>query len=166
MKTNNYITYSIVAVTILGAMILIGGNSNVSDSNEFSNSALTVMGNNFDFGTIVMANGNVSNQFEVRNEGGEEVIIERVYTSCMCTSAKITDASGKDMGTFGMPGHSLSPKTQIMVPAGGAVTLNATFDPAAHGPSGVGLAKRSIYLETNSKVSPKTEVSFQVTVIR
>ena len=44
--------------------------------------------------------------------------------------------------------------------------LEAVFDPAAHGPSGVGLAQRYVYLETNSAKSPKLEISFQAMVTR
>lgn len=119
----------------------------------------------FDFGTIKMRDGKVSRVFELRNEGKESVKIQSIYTSCMCTEAFVSDSSGKKNGPFGMPGHT-SPRTNITVGAGELVSVEAVFDPAAHGPSGVGLAERSIYLETNSEEKPRIELKFKAVVTR
>lgn len=119
----------------------------------------------FDFGTINMRDGKVSRIFSVMNEGEEPVIVQSVYTSCMCTEAYVTDAAGKRHGPFGMPGHT-SPRTNVIVGAGETALVEAVFDPAAHGPSGVGLAERSIYLETNSAEKPRVELKFKAVVTR
>lgn len=119
----------------------------------------------FDFGTIKMRDGKVSRVFTVRNDSAEQMTIQSVYTSCMCTEALVTDALGKEHGPFGMPGHT-SPRTKIEVGAGESVSVKAIFDPAAHGPSGVGLAERSIYLETSSAEKPRVELKFKAVVTR
>ena len=112
-----------------------------------------------------MANGDVSYRFKLKNEGDEAVAVKKVYTSCMCTIANILDAFEKKLGVFGMPGHGgASSNANIEIKAGESIIVEAVFNPAAHGPSGVGLAQRSIYLETNSKKSPKVELNFTATV--
>lgn len=168
-KTINLIlVFGSVAILIAIAVFAgtIGGQKN--DNNEvsaYSSSALVVENNNYDFGTISMANGDVSYRFELKNEGEEAIKIEKVYTSCMCTTANISDSGGKKLGSFGMPGHGGAPsKANIEIPAGEKFIVEAVFDPTAHGPAGTGLAQRSIYLETNSKKSSKIELNFTAMV--
>lgn len=168
-KIKNLIYLIIGAVSIIATVIFFSINDNGDNSNNsnkiYSNSMLVTGETAFDFKTIFMKNGNVSHTFEFKNEGTESITIEKVYTSCMCTTAFVTDASGTRYGKFGMPGHGgASPLTSIEVKPGESAMLEAVFDPNAHGPSGVGFIERSIYLETNSAKSPKLEFSFQATV--
>lgn len=118
----------------------------------------------WDFGTIAMGDGKVSHEFSLAAVNAP-VRIQKIYTSCMCTEASVRLQSGKVMGPFGMTGHQ-SPWTDIAVPEGETVIVTATFDPAAHGPSGVGLARRSVYLETNAPESPQVELTFEAVVTR
>lgn len=166
-KNKNLIAYNIGIIVIAGiiTLVVISKDDN-SDSSAYSASALAASESSFDFNTISMNDGDVSHKFELRNEGDEAVKIEKVYTSCMCTVASIIDSSGKKRGRFGMPGHGLPSKTNITVESGDYVIAEAIFDPTAHGPSGVGLAQRSIYIETNSQRSPKIELKFNATVTR
>lgn len=158
--------YAIVGIVLLGAIALFATRGNGDEnSHVYSESSLSAMENNFDFQTISMKDGDVSHQFELKNEGAESVKIEKAYTSCMCTVAYIIDSAGRKYGKFEMPGHG-STKTNIEVESGESVFVEAIFDPSAHGPSGVGLAQRSIYLETNSAKSPKLELSFRAMVTR
>ena len=160
------LAYSIGALLLIGvgAWMVWGGGSDAPK--VYSAGTLSAAETAFDLGTISMGNGTVAHQYTVTNDSKETVTIEKVYTSCMCTSASITVASGKSYGVFGMPGHEGSSRTSIPVGPGEAIRVEAVFDPAAHGPSGVGLAQRSVYLETNSSASPKMELSFQALVTR
>lgn len=156
-----------IAVLFLGGIFLWGKNSsgnNNAQVSEFSGSSLEAKETQFDFGTVSMKAGLVTHVFELKNSGTEPIRIQKVYTSCMCTEAAITDAAGRRFGNFGMPGHAGSPVTTIEVGPGQTASLEAIFDPAAHGPSGVGLAQRSVYLETNSQQRPKVELRFTATV--
>jgi len=65
----------------------------------------------------------------------------------MCTEAVFED--GKiTKGPFGMPGHGLSiPAANVTMEPGSEAEIIVTFDPAAHGPAGVGKIIREIYLE-------------------
>lgn len=160
-KSVPYIVLGLVIIGIIFFLSLQGKNN--SSNNVYSGSILSATEKSFDFKVITMKDGEVSHNFEVKNEGTEPVVIGKVYTSCMCTEAYLIDAAGKKYGAFGMPGHTSS-GTNITVGPGETIILDAVFDPAAHGPSGVGFAQRSIYLETNSTQSPKMEFNFQATV--
>lgn len=159
-------------MVILGGIIFLlnsdrnNKNDNQIKSTTYSASTLTAPEDSFDFKTILMKDGNVSHQFKIDNQGTEPIVIEKIYTSCMCTNATVIDMLGKKLGTFGMQGHGQSSTIKIEVGAGEFITIEAVFDPAAHGPSGVGLIDRSVYLETNSAKSPKLELSFRAMVIR
>lgn len=164
MKQNILIFGGIVTFIVLGFFLLNGGGG---DSTTKANSAsvLETLEADFDFGTISMKNGSVAKKFEVKNTGSELIVINKVYTSCMCTTARIINASGKTFGPYGMPGHGGGiSAAKIEVGAGETANIEVIFDPAAHGPSGVGLVKRAVYLETNSTQSPKVELNFSAMV--
>ena len=164
MKQNILIFGGIIVFVLVGFLVLNGSGKN-SGSNVSSASILSALEEKFDFGTISMKDGKVAHKFPVKNSGDEPLVIEKVYTSCMCTVANIIDAQGKSYGAFGMPGHGGGISVaEIEVGAGETVMVEAIFDPAAHGPSGVGLADRVVYLETNSTQSPKVELNFSATV--
>ncbi len=111
--------------------------------------ALVSLRPNYDFGTISMAAGKVATTYRIRNEGAAPLALDKIYTSCMCTEATLITASGRKQGPFGMPGHAgpLKPATGQLAP-GETALLEVVFDPAAHGPSGVGRIERVITVET------------------
>lgn len=102
----------------------------------------------YDFGTISMKAGDVSTTYRIKNEGSAPLALDKIYTSCMCTTATLVTANGRKQGPFGMPGHGpLKPATGQLAP-GETALLEVVFDPAAHGPSGVGRIERVITVET------------------
>lgn len=117
--------------------------------------------NNYDFGSISMAAGKVKHQFKIKNTGSEAVTINKMYTSCMCTTAELITTNGQ-FGPFGMPGHGAIPKIQGVVNSNEEVTVEVVFDPAAHGPAGVGRIQRTVILENNT--SNPIELQFTATV--
>lgn len=162
MQKTFFITAAIIAV-VIGLLVAVnvgwkGGGM------QYSSAALLSDHMMFDFATTPMQQGVVMHDFDVENNGDEPLVIQKVYTSCMCTQAKIIDAQGKEYGAFGMPGHGAVSAANVTMKPGEHMTVRAIFDPAAHGPSGVGLAQRSIYLETNSATNPKLEFKFQALV--
>ncbi len=120
----------------------------ISDSREESQ-LLAVKNPKYDFGTISMAKGKVVNIYTVKNTGAVPVTINSAYTSCMCTSATLNIGSDK-VGPFGMPGHGFLPKLNRVIEPGEEFQVEGVFDPAAHGPAGVGTIERVIVLETSS----------------
>lgn len=113
-------------------------------------STLTIKESKYDFGTISMANGKVSKEFVLENQSKDNVVIGEVYTSCMCTSAELR-IGNKSAGPFGMPGHGLRPKADLTVKPGEKLTVKVIFDPAAHGPAGVGPIERQVMISTGTE---------------
>jgi hypothetical protein len=162
----NILLYISAIVFVVLIIAVVATRDDSDDSLSYSASVLSAVEEVFDFGTISMKEGDVSHTFEIKNEETEPVVIKKVYTSCMCTTAYITDASKERYGKFGMPGHGVVSKANIVVNPGETVILEAIFDPAAHGLSGIGYANRSIFVETNSAASPKLTFSFQTNVTK
>lgn len=149
---NKTIIGIILGVVALGGLIWIarpdGQTGNVASVS--SNGILTVEeANNYDFGTISMAKGIVTHTFKIKNESGEAVTVNKMYTSCMCTTASII-LGGKQFGPYGMPGHGVIPKIGETINPGEEAEVEVAFDPAAHGPAGVGRIQRSITIENNA----------------
>lgn len=167
MKSKNIIIFAVIIVAVFVGLGFFWSRDSGEAGKEVqagSVSILNALERSFDFGTISMRDGNVSKTFELKNEGSDPILISKVYTSCMCTTAKVIMSGGKEVGPFGMPGHGGISRANIEVRAGETIRVEAIFNPAAHGPSGVGLAQRVIYLETNSGQTPKVELNFTATV--
>jgi hypothetical protein len=102
----------------------------------------------FDFGPISMAAGNVSHRYWFRNESAAPVQIYRVYTSCMCTKATLVKGM-RVIGSYGMPGHGALPAVNETLAANEVAYVDVEFDPAAHGPAGLGHTERVVTIESN-----------------
>lgn len=103
----------------------------------------------FDFGSISMAAGKVTHRFWFRNESDAPVLIRRIYTSCMCTTATFVKGM-KIINSYGMPGHGPLPAVNETLIPGEAAFVDAIFDPAAHGPAGLGPTQRVVTIESGS----------------
>ena len=117
----------------------------------------------FDFGSISMKKGTVNHRFKIKNTTDTAITITKLYTSCMCTTATL-EIGDKKQGPFGMPGHggSVPAIKESLAPNQDAV-VNVVFDPAAHGPAGVGKIKREILLESGSLTALQLNVTALVT---
>lgn len=157
----NKTTLGIIAAALLiGGLVWLArpGSQNNTASSAMSSGALTVEEtNNYDFGTISMSAGKVKRDFKIKNLGNEPVTINKMYTSCMCTTASLSigdpsTGSGqvKRFGPYGMPGHGAIPTIGETLNPNEAATVEAVFDPAAHGPAGVGRVQRTIIVENNA----------------
>jgi rhodanese-related sulfurtransferase len=155
---------------ILAPIILAGCTKAISqDAIEQAettvNSSIVIEESFKDLGTIAMDKGDVDISYTLTNEGKESVVIKEMYTSCMCTSARVSigdDTSRK----VGMKGHGGNFDILKIIEPGEQAVVTATFDPNAHGPQGTGLARRTISLETNSKVDPILRLDFEANVVK
>ena len=56
----------------------------------------------------------------------------------------------KVINTYGMPGHGPVPAVNETLKAGEAAYVDAVFDPAAHGPAGLGPTQRVVTIESDT----------------
>lgn len=122
---------------------------------------LTAREANFDFGTISMAAGNVSHRYWFTNDGNAPVLVRRIHTSCMCTTAKLVK-SLRVIGTYGMAGHGPQPDVNESFAPGETAYVDVVFDPAAHGPAGLGRTERVVNVETDA--GQRLQLAFVVNV--
>ena len=148
----NYSTIYIIATIIiliagLGWLGSVKVRTNPATVGQASsdNSFLSVSENLYDFGVISMADGDVSYVFKVSNGTDKDIFVKTVNTSCMCTRAYIESANG-GKGPFGMPSMGFVPPANEVIKMGEARDIKVVFDPAAHGPAGVGPINRQVIL--------------------
>lgn len=101
-----------------------------------------------DFGKVPIDGGTVETVYIVRNTAGAEVRLAAVYSSCMCTTALLEFPDGTTAGPFGMPGHELATTLDRTLAPQEQFVVRVRFDPAAHGPEGVGPTSRSVAIHT------------------
>ncbi len=156
MKENikQKITFSVITVLAAGALGIAiwfsqpqPSADNGGDQVNNTGGSILALAAYYDFGKISMAGGRVSYKYRIKNASEAPATIKKIYTSCMCTEAVFED--GKiTKGPFGMPGHGLSvPAANVAMEPGSEAEIIVTFDPAAHGPAGIGRIEREIYLE-------------------
>lgn len=87
----------------------------------------------YDFGIINQADGIVTTLFTIKNVGGNDLIIENMDTSCMCTSATLI-YNGEEGPKFGMSMHGDNPEDfELVIAPGESAQLKVYYDPMAHG---------------------------------
>jgi hypothetical protein len=150
------ILLGLVAIVVAG-LIWFSNNSKTEAPtaaiNGKSSGDLTLKESEYDFGTVSMARGKVSKEFTLENKSREDVNIGEVFTSCMCTKAELKVGS-RTAGPFGMQGHGLARSANLVVKPGEEMIVKAIFDPAAHGPAGVGPIERQIAIYTSAGNNP------------
>lgn len=169
-KEKKYWTYVLIILAVGGGLLLFlsvkGGDVSRlgTDLQETPSKTATLFTPEefFDFGIISMAAGNVSHAFKIKNTGTEPIVISKVYTSCMCTTATLTTQEGA-VGPFGMPGHAAIPSIKQSIAPNEEASVEIVYDPAAHGPAATGKVRRTVYLETDAQKEP-FELSFEANV--
>lgn len=157
MNAKNIIIFVLIVTGLFGLMWM--GKTNQPDtvgaSENQIKSALTAEERFYDFGSISMAKGIVSKSFEVSNNTAKDIVVSSVSTSCMCTKANIIAANGTVKGPFGM---GSSPKIDQVLKPGEKIQIEAVFNPAAHGPAGVGPIDRFVYVSDDAGGTMQFEI--------
>lgn len=139
----------IVITVFLTVLVIVGLSKNKQQSSgALKPSQIQASEESYDFGTISMANGKVSKVFTFKNNTVETIVAEKLYTSCMCTTATLIK-DGQSFGPFSMPAHGFIPGINENIDPGQEGRIEVVFDPAAHGPAGVGPIERQAILETS-----------------
>jgi len=124
--------------------------SRSTGSTVSTSGTLTAFATKFNFGSIPMSGGKVTHRYWIKNAGTEPLLIRKMYTSCMCTTAALVKSSGKKFDPVGMPGHTPIPTiNEPMNPKEEAI-VEVVFDPAAHGPAGIGPIDRVVTIENSA----------------
>ncbi|MBI2674131.1 MAG: DUF1573 domain-containing protein [Candidatus Yanofskybacteria bacterium] len=163
-KLKSIFYFVIIFGAAIGILVWIAGPDDISGGadNVVSAGNLILDEAFFDFGNISMAAGVVSHEFKVINAGDGEEVINQIYTSCMCTEASFVTEDTK-FGPFGMAGHGFIPKFNGKMGAGEEAIIKVDFDPAAHGPAGVGPVDRVVYVFRKGSDKP-LELMFKAVV--
>lgn len=116
-------------------------------------------------GDIGFSDGILYHSFPIRNNGTKDLEIANMTTSCMCTKVFLRQ-NGKDGPSFGMKGMSAPSDWKGILRPGEEGEVVAAFDPAYHGPQGVGKISRFVSFETNDPDNPYVEFSFEGNVVK
>lgn len=159
MKQENQLVLIFLGIFIAVVSFFIFFNSN-SAGEENVNAKVALGETNYDWGDVGINDGNVTHTFDIKNEGSDPLELYNVVTSCMCTTATLK-LGNEQSPEFGM--HEKSAYVMKVLP-GEIAQLNITFDPAFHGPSGVGPISRLIRVSTNDPGNSLLEFSLTANV--
>lgn len=160
------IIIGIVLFTILllaGGVVSSSGRDSTSATITASQSAkATVDQKNYDWGQINIKGGNVSKTFTIKNTGTDILKLMNIKTSCHCTKAQVK------IGNTSSPSFGMNSVSSWIgeVPPRQEAKLEVVFDPAYHGPQGIGLISRLVSVETNDKNNSRIEFSLTGTVFK
>lgn len=147
---------------LFGGMFFIFSTQTPQISASLNAKAYTIDPTSADWGQIPMDKGVVKKVFRIKNTGTDTLKLFNIKTSCHCTKAVI-DIGSDESPEFGM--DSYSSWTGGIAP-GKEGKLTVIFDPAYHGPQGVGPINRFVSVETNDKVNQKLTFTVTGTVFK
>lgn len=117
----------------------------------------------YNFVDVSQKQGVVSALFEIKNEGKNDLVIERLETSCGCTSASIV-YQDKESPKFSMPGHGDDEETkdwQLSIPSGEKAQLKVYYDPNVH-QDFRGPVTRTVSIFSNDSVNFEKEIIIEL----
>ncbi len=152
----------IITLLILGGIFILGEGTSKQNDQSGTVSQLQTSEKLYDFGTISMIEGNVEKIFKVANPTDKDIFVKTVTTSCMCTSAYIVKGDAVK-GPFKMPSMGYVPPANETIKAGESMDIKVVYDPNAHGPAGVGIIDRFVYLTDANGGKIQLEIKANVT---
>ena len=119
----------------------------------------------YDFGDVSQAKGIVATFFELKNEGENDLIINKLDSSCGCTSASII-FKGEEGPRFAMAGHGIENPTgwEITIAPGESAQLKVYYDPNIH-QSFRGPATREILIYSSDPIDFEKKVQIELNQI-
>jgi len=113
-----------------------------------------------DLGTVYQSNGTVTTEFLIKNAGKSELVIDKLSSSCGCTSASLI-AQGKEGPRFYMAGHGFDEPDvswQASIAPGDESLVKVYYDPTVHEDL-VGPVTRTISIHSNDPVDFETKLT-------
>jgi len=113
-----------------------------------------------DLGTVSLKKGIVTTKFVIKNEGKSDLIVDKLSSSCGCTSASLV-YQGKEGPRFYMAGHgheSPDPNWKVAIAPGGEAQVKVYYDPTVH-PDLTGAVTREVSIHSNDPVDFETKLT-------
>lgn len=161
MKKTIAIIFGILVFIVGGFYLINKPASSVPDSSlaKINAEEVTLSPENYDIGKVLMKDGIITREYEIKNSSKNSLRLKKIVTSCMCTRAQVV-VGDKKTRTYGMEmSGDLNPSINFDIPGETTAKLIVKFDPAAHGPQGVGKINRLVSLTFMDPVGTK-EVRF------
>ncbi len=116
----------------------------------------------YDFGDISQKEGTAITFFEITNEGKTDLVINKLDSSCGCTSASIV-YQGEEGPVFAMAGHGKENPTdwQIVIPSGEKAQLKVYYDPDVH-PNFRGVVIRTVSVYSDDPINFQKKVTIEL----
>lgn len=161
----------LIGLIIFSLVIIVGGSFFLSNSSsravikKTQGAKIETKETSFNFKEIPYSGGKVEHSFAIKNVGNKDLEIANLTTSCMCTTVYFKSKSGKS-SEFGMKGMTQPSKWKGVLKPQEEAKIIAVFDPAFHGPQGIGPVSRLVSFETNDPDKPYVEFVFSGTVVK
>jgi hypothetical protein len=113
-----------------------------------------------DLGTVSIKKGTVTTEFVIKNEGKSDLIIDKLSSSCGCTSASLV-YQGTEGPRFYMAGHgqeSPDANWKVAIAPGGEAQVKVYYDPTVH-PDLTGPVTRTVSVHSNDPVDFETKLT-------
>lgn len=111
-----------------------------------------------DLGTVSQKQGIVTTDFEFKNVGKSDLVVNKLSSSCNCTSAAVV-YEGKVGPKFAMEGHGEENPTdwEVAIKPQDSAILRVYYDPTVH-PDLEGAVTRTVSIISNDPVEFETKV--------
>ncbi len=149
-KRDRYVKYAALAAIILVAGFYLLNR----DSGPSGAPRITINPTEHDFGLVSVRGGVVMTAMTLKNEGGSDLVINNLDTSCGCTTATVKKG-GIEGPAFGMSEHGMNPVgwSETLKPGENAL-LNIYYNPGVHLDSR-GPATMAVWVYSNDPNSPE-----------
>jgi hypothetical protein len=163
--SNNRLAIGILmgtAALIAGGFYLAARLSTPAGVKMSQNASAVVMGKTQERGDVSINQGLVITDFIIKNAGSDSLALYDVTTSCMCTVARV------EVGSVVSPDFRMGERSSYVanIPPGDTATVKLIFDPAFHGPNGLGTVTREAMMRTNDPRQPKLVFAMSATVVQ
>ena len=119
---------------------------------------ISVAQTKIDLGDVSLKKGTVTTEFTLKNEGKSDLVINKLSSSCGCTSASLV-YRGAEGPKFSMPGHGQEepdPNWQAAIAPGDEARVKVYYDPTVH-PDLIGPVTRTISVHSNDPIDFETK---------
>lgn len=128
---------------------------------------LAVAENKIDMGKVSQRDGIATTEFVIKNEGKSNLIIDKLSSSCGCTSGSVV-YQGEEGPKFSMPGHGNKepdPAWQVAIAPGDEAKVKVYYDPSVH-PDLTGPVTRTVSIISNDPVDFEAKLTINLEQVK